>query len=232
MFVPEILVPGMLVDGLPNEQLQAVRSLLMLLEGGLGDAAIALALYSQASQQRHSPTGSLLAADPQQEQVMKRQLWAAGAWPQQYLFRLTFVHAKSFVYALDQVAKALGMLARQPLAPPIASVITQQETAWTAALPDLKGVRDSSHHAEDRLRRKGKRGQDIQLQPINNEMISAPSGALLAENLINNRFGWTMEDGNYGEVEVSETTLVKARDIVQAVFDAPWSWRGPARWVP
>ena len=196
VFVPEVRLPGIAVNGLPDEQSAAVRSLLTLLEDGLCESAMALALYGQAAQQRHSPIATGLAADPEQEQVMKRQLWAAGAWPQQYLFKLAFMHAKSFVYALDQIAKALGRLAEEPLPPAIASVINQQEADWAAALPDLKGVRDSSHHAEDRLRGKGRSGADLQLQPINNALISAPNGALMAGESNYQRSVW-VDDGRW-----------------------------------
>lgn len=65
-------------------------------------------------------------------------------------------------------------------------------------------------------------------------MVMAGAGVLMASNLIGNRFGWTMEDGNYGEVQISETNLATARDVVQAVLNAPWSWVSGSRaeWVP
>lgn len=209
--------------------------LFLLFENGLGDAAIALELYEQASDQGHHPSAPSMAIDPEADRAMKRQAWAAGAWPQTYLFRLQFCHAQMFVYALDQVAKGLGTLARHPLPSAISTVVTAQNTAWTVepALADLKGVRDSSHHAEDRLRGRGRGNRQIQLQPINNAMVNAPhGGVLLAGNLNGNRFGWTMEDGRHGEVEVSAATLARARNLIQPVFDAPWTWSGPVEWLP
>lgn len=153
MFVPEILVPGTFIDGLPN---QNVSNIFDLFKNGLSDAAIALELFSQAQSQARQqvpiPRHPLYEADPEEADPAEKP--ATGVWPRKYVFRRPFVHAKSFLYALDEVAKALNVLAKEPLTPPAKSVIDAQITAWNTALPHLKGVRDSSHHAEDRLRGK------------------------------------------------------------------------------
>jgi hypothetical protein len=71
------------------------------------------------------------------------------------------------------------------------------------------------------------------LKPIDNEMFKGPGGALVSDNLINNRFGATAADGYYQEVEVSAATLGTIRDAVEAVLQAlplsGWSRVVPSR---
>jgi len=48
--------------------------------------------------------------------------------------------------------------------------------------------------------------------------------------LNNHRFGWTVEDGTYQDVEVSDATIEVARAVVQRALDAlPWTKHGYPR---
>lgn len=65
-----------------------------------------------------------------------------------------------------------------------------------------------------------------------NETINAPhGGVLVVDQLTNDRYGGTLADGSYGEVEVSLKSAVVAQQAVQAAFDA-WTWKGPTRMAP
>lgn len=100
------------------------------------------------------------------------------------------------------------------------------------ALPTLTGVRDTSHHLEDRVRARDRRGKDLVLKPVTNTLINAPQGGvLLLGNLNGNRYGSTMEDGAYGEVEVSARSLASAQSAIQKSIDA-FSWKPPKHHIP
>jgi hypothetical protein len=62
-------------------------------------------------------------------------------------------------------------------------------------------------------------------------MIKSAGGALVLSVLNNNRSGYTLDDGYYDEVEISESSVNAAREAVQAVLDA-LDWRGPSRLAP
>ncbi len=50
-------------------------------------------------------------------------------------------------------------------------------------------------------------------------------------SLHNNRYGCTMADGHYGQVEVSQTSLRATANLVQGTLDA-FDWTGPERSSP
>lgn len=163
------------------------------------------------------------------EQEMKRRAWQTGRWPRRYQHALPFLHAKAFLYSLDAIAKTLQVLVDQPWAP--AGVQTVW-AAWTVAFPHLQEVRNTSHHQEDRVRRLGKGGKPLDMKPLDNSFISAPGGGVLVLNSLNgNRYGCTMADGHYGEVEVSDRSLLSAAHLLQRVLDT-FDWRGSARYEP
>jgi hypothetical protein len=70
------------------------------------------------------------------------------------------------------------------------------------------------------------------LKPVMNTMVHAPGGGVLILNTLNgNRYGSTMEDGSFGEVEVSAQSLDLARSAIQTCIDA-FTWRPPPHHVP
>ena len=158
----------------------------------------------------------------------KRQKWREGRTPDSYEHRLPFIHAKSCLYALDTLQKSLEVLAALSSAPAeVEAALAEFETA----VPSLKHVRDSSHHAEDRVQGK-KRKERIDLQPVTNSAIHAPGrGVLIVDMLNNNRYGGTLADGTYGEVEVSVETVSAAQQAVQRVLSA-YAWAGPPTHMP
>lgn len=158
----------------------------------------------------------------------RRERWAEGHLPDAYAHRLPFLHAKAFVYALDTLGGSLKELARIPEAP---QAIGEAVTDFKNSFPDLRGVRNSSHHAEDRVQGKS-RGGRIDLKPIANTAIYAPDGGVLVLDMLNGRhFGGTLEDGAYGEVAVGAESLAAATRCVQHVLDA-FDWQGPPRHLP
>jgi hypothetical protein len=153
---------------------------------------------------------------------MKRRRWQEGEVPESYKRRLPFIHAKSCLYALDTLQKALKLLKGKTGAP---AEVEQADSAFEAAFPGLVHVRDSAHHAEDRVQGK-RRNSRINLQPVMNGSVHAPSGGLLITSMLaDNRFGCTLGDGTYGEVEISADSVARAHSIVQSVYEA-YEWSG------
>lgn len=79
-------------------------------------------------------------------------------------------------------------------------------------------------------RRQG--NQKIDLKPIDEGTIHAPGGGVtVPSSLNNNRFGCTMADGQFGEVEVSSGTLTDVGGLTQRTIDV-FVWQGPGRFAP
>jgi hypothetical protein len=163
----------------------------------------------------------------------KRARWQAGQLPDAYAHRLPFLHAKSCLYSLDTIAKAIRALARMPGLP---AGVTRAQAEFESRFPALVAIRDSAHHPEDRVRgvRGGPGGREtpIVTQPILSNLIHAPGGGVMVLDMLNNnRYGGTLADGTLGEVEISVNTVASAQQVVQEVLNA-FSWRGPRQHKP
>jgi hypothetical protein len=152
-----------------------------------------------------------------------RAKWDAGELPQSYAHRLPFIHARTFMTSLAQLRRAMGEIAKLDIGGAQERVEAARDQ-FDAALPDLKPVRDSIEHAEDRMRGLNRKKTAMTLAPISNQMIEAPGGGVLVGDALNGRhYGGTIDDGTYAEVEVADDTLETARVAVQEIFDAlPW----------
>lgn len=163
----------------------------------------------------------------------KREQWAQGLLPRQHSHCLAFIHAKSFLYALDCIDKFLKVISQYPKSP---AVISDLYNRMGHEIPELRAVRNSTQHLEDRARglgapRRGRAPEPLELKPVENGFINAPTGVLALGNLNGSKFGTTMEDGHYGKVDVSAETLSKVRGIVQDAFDS-FDWSGPKVHLP
>ena len=255
MFVAPLRFPGGFLAGADRDANFAVQSLMYVLESALSDAAIALgwfvsernkrsgdrAVWDRSSAIRRQAEAAVEAdsrslssvhdRDARQIAVDDRALQIAaeqGVVPAAYEHRNVFIHARTFLYSLDTIAKSTRVLATYPDHPEeIVSVIAE----WEKVFPNLKGVRDSAHHAEDRARGLGQHQRPLSLKPIGNGLVRADGGALILDSLNNDHYGSTMSDGEYGEVPVTVKSLDYARASVQRVIDA-YEWQGPGRLTP
>lgn len=166
----------------------------------------------------------------QVEQDTNRRAWQSGRWPKSCKDLLPFLYARSFLYELDGISKALGVLAKQTWAPP---GIAAAQVAWTTALPHLHEVRNSSHHNyEDGVPSVGPCGEPMDLNLAEKDFIRAPgSGVMALIALLGDRYGSAVADGHYGDVEVNEVSLSTAADILQQVIDT-FQWHGPVQLQP
>ena len=153
---------------------------------------------------------------------LKRQKWDSGILPNNYSHKIVFIHAKTFLYSLDRIDRQLRVISttvsgRYDLSPILAT--------FDAAVPDLRGVRNSVAHHDERSQGLS-RGKQITLKPIKNRLVNSPVGLVMLENLDGSRFGSTMKDGLYGEVDVILATLKATGNAVQNVISV-FEWTGP-----
>lgn len=256
MDIFELHYPGTWIEAVQNQH--QVTTLLYQLESQLADAAMGLILFNNARSRPRSEPGWLRRKDRSREIARRmeadlpanltpgenhtrlreipkaasleasRNDWANGALPDSYEHRLPFIHAHTAVYALDSIGKILKALSGMGL--PVG--VTDALNDYRSMLPNLVAVRDSAHHSEDRARGLDRNHQPLTLQPINNAMISAPNGGVLAlSNLNGNLLGYTAGDGHYREVEISSISVAAAQTSIQKAIDS-FTWTGPSRVVP
>jgi hypothetical protein len=159
----------------------------------------------------------------QARRELVRENWAREGGPETYRHRAPFICAQSFVSTLALLQRSLLALTKYPFDRRVAASIQRVCDDFAAALPGLKGVRDSVAHAEDRVRAEAF-GKKIATQPVSNTLIHAPAGGAMVVSALNNEcYGGTIADGTYVEVDVADATTEVARAAVQAVYDAlPW----------
>lgn len=164
----------------------------------------------------------------QTEIKFKKEQWSSGKIPSTFSNSLIFIHARTFLYALDNFERLLGVLINENGAP---TELKNTHKCLLAKFPDLRGVRNSAHHKEDRVRGLNF-NKKIDLKPISNGLIHAPSGNVLITNSLNgNKYGSTLGNGNFGEVEVSEYSLIILGEILQEVLNL-FSWSGSKEHLP
>ena len=105
---------------------------------------------------------------------MLREKWAREGGPESYKRRVMFVHAQSFVSTLAVLQRSLFSVTSYPFEPTVASGVKKAAEEFAAALPGLKGVRDSLAHVEERVRGET-HGKKIKPQPVSNSFIHAPT---------------------------------------------------------
>lgn len=151
----------------------------------------------------------------------KREKWANGAPPYALEFKKQFIYAQAFIYALDGFDKFLGVLAKEDNVP---EEIGEKHLQFIEKFPNLRGVRNTAQHLEDRSR-----GLDFKKNPL----VLPPDGAnnLRLNCLAGSRIGSTMSDGHYGEVDVSAESMQHLQEILEGVLQA-FEWSGSKKHSP
>ena len=195
MRVFEVIKQGYFIKDYQTTQSDA-HSLLSLLDSVFYDANLALHLYEEAmaSFRAHMRTEE------------RREAWHGV--PPELFIKMPNMHARSFIYALDTFQKSLKLLAARPSA---SGELVNCTTDFKQAFPDLIDVRDSAHHAEDRVR--GLRfKKEIEM-----------SGSLYIDVLQGRQYTNTLGDGRIGSVEVSASKMEQLQEIFQRILDS-FTW--------
>lgn len=159
---------------------------------------------------------------------LKREKWAAGESPKRYKHARAFLYAKSFLNNLATLGRLLKVLSNTKGVPVNIRYISKK---FFNFFPQLREVRNSAQHIEDRGRGLGSDRKPMDLKPVNNQAIKSDGGVLILNQLNGNRYGNTMADGHYGEVEVSSDSLKHVQECIQRVIDS-FKWKGPKSHYP
>lgn len=141
--------------------------------------------------------------DPITEKNYKNKIYESP-----YSRSLNSIYAKAFVFALDGINKLLSRLCKY-LDPPATIKTLRKE--YESRFGHLKHIRDSAIHIEDRGR-----GKTRHEKPLNTSII-------IIGSFIDRRFGFTGEDGKQYEIEISDITLLSAKEIIQKVINS-YTW--------
>lgn len=262
MFVFEIIVPGTWLDYDDRDWTWKIENQLYSLQSQFFEANLALNLFMSAQTSGTSSfSKDTWDADSKRRQeirseletklleqgksyheiydelslqtdiIFKREKWKQGSVPREFEHNLIFLYARAFLYALDGFDKFLGVLAKEDNVP---EAISELHKKISITFPDLRGVRNTAQHLEDRSRSlgAGRTPKPLDLKPINNGFISAPNGGALILNSLNgSKYGSTMSDGHYGEVDVSPESMGHLQEILNDVLNS-FEWRGSKQHKP
>ena len=152
----------------------------------------------------------------------KREKWMRGAIPREFKHNMPFIYARAFLYALDAFDKFLGVISKEGNVPEqVKNFCIQMKNDF----PDLRGVRNTVQHLEDRSRGLGA-GRNP--QPLDTQ---STGGILFLNSLRGTRYGSTMADGNYGEVDVSPESMERLKVIFEGVLQS-FKWKGQKQHLP
>jgi len=156
----------------------------------------------------------------------KHERWARGDVPLELRLAKQRICAQGFLYSVHMFFQLLQKLNRSGYE---LAELRALEDRWKAMFPNLTGLRDSTQHADERVlgRHRSSWGKgEIELQPVENDAVSAPGGFLGVANLMGNRYQATTAHGLLAEVEVSFESLRKLQEFFHAVLST-FSWTGP-----
>lgn len=247
MYIAEIIRPGIWLD-LPDRDVSfEIDGMLRSLEDRVAEAAIALTMFESAISSRGDPrsdwerdaairrevddllkqeVGELYYRDfdkfrlEGERRVLKRRS-ELGIVPSSYAHKIPFIHAHTFVYAVDSFGKFLDELCEYEALPNTMKAIRD---SFNAQLPTVRKIRNSALHVEDRSRRYAsigdkKKGRKMEV------------GFLGLSNLEENQLCYTIDDGTYQKVAVSPDTLGVLVEATNKIFNA-LPWKGPASIIP
>lgn len=259
MYIFEIIKPGTWLDSEDQDWIRNIESLLRSLEGQFFEANLALNMFLntiscdqrnisreqwEADSNRKSEIRKEIESkydNPykynnwdeihfQTEVAFKREQWQAGRIPREFEHNQAFMHARAFLYALDSFDKFLKVLKKTENVPVKIEKIHKE---FGDSFPDLRGVRNSSQHMEDRSRGLGggRNPKPLELKPVDNQLVKADGGALILNSLNGTKYGNTMADGHYGEVDVSPQSMEVLSSIFQETLDS-FQWKGQKSHLP
>lgn len=258
LYVFDLTVPGTWLDYQDREWTRKIEGMIRNLQSQFFEANLALNLFVEESAKRPvSETKEQWEKDSQSHSEIRKKIeekyggsfnnsnlevvsfetevefkqvkWKQGRLPREFEHNRVFIFAKAFLYALDSFEKFLDVLSVEEDVP---ESLQQLHQKFKDIFPDLRGVRNTSHHIEDRIRGLGVGGKELDLKPIENSFIYAPGGGVLAINNLNGtKYGSTMSNGHYGEVDISPDSMEKLQEIIQEVLMS-FKWKGPLRHKP
>lgn len=129
----------------------------------------------------------------------------------EYTIGIPQILAHSFLDALVKTSSTLKIMTNEKKTPyihkDIRTRIIDIYERFNKAFPKIWDVRNSWQHIEDRMRGKGKDEKELNVSMI---FLSV---------LVNDNLSYTISDGEVHSVNISEQSLMNARDFVQEIWD-------------
>jgi len=122
-----------------------------------------------------------------------------------YIDYLNTIYARMFVYSLNSITEILKVLKGYSNLPAAIPILISE---YKSIFGNLKHIRDSAAHIENRGRALDKKGNKI------------PSTIIVLGGFNERRFDFTSSDGKCYGVEISESTLLQAHRILQSIINA------------
>ena len=248
MHIAEIIRPGTWLDLADRDVSIELERMLSNLEDRVAEAAIALTMFESASCAREDPTGEwekvaqirqeideqfrreageLYYRDfdrfrLESERQALRRMAELGVTPRSYSHKIPFIHAHSFVYAVDSFGKFLDELCDYDVIPESVRAIRDE---FNSRLPMVRKIRNSGRHLEDRSRRYAsaqdkKKGKRMEVK-----------GFLGLSNLEGNQLCYTIDDGSYQRITINAETLGVLVEAINKILSV-LPWRGPPHVIP
>lgn len=248
MYLYELNYPGTWLQ-LENDEVRfEIMGVLRALEGILTEAAIALSMFEESYSQRPDSLNEWDRDAELRQQIddeirkeagdddyqnfdtyrlipekrMRAKKAELGILPRSYLHKIPFIHAHTFIYAVDSFGKYLEVLQEYN---EVTEEIGKCAKEFDRQLPSVRKIRNSALHIEDRSRGYGppwekKKGKKMEIQ-----------GFLGLSNLESNSLCYTIDDGSYQRVEISSNVLEILVSLANQLL-ASFEWSGPARIEP
>lgn len=210
MQVFEVIQPGFIPANQAGKKDEKMFRMLLLVEQSFYDSNLAMHLFS-ASMARF--VGHMRSANPQAD---------LDGIPGRFSIRVPNMHARSFLYAVDMFYASVKVISNLPDAPSgVQTILSDFQTAF----PKLRDIRNSAHHLEDRIRGLNQNGKPIVLEPEAGS--DSFKGGLQLDVLSGEKYGSTLADGSYGEVEVSTASMIALQSLYQRLLNGV-RWTYPA----
>ena len=253
VLVFDVTFPGTWLDIEDPQLCSEIRKLLFALETHFFEATMALNLFIRQPIQKeyysffdryeqygmrleeleknlmrqHGETQLTTAIREQAAESLRQEKFADGIFPRQFLLIQSMIHAKAFIYALDGFEKSLGVLSKIAGSP---ECLAEIHSEIKRAFPYLKGIRNSSHHMEDRVRglgrgSNGKEGKPINLSSALELEIETRGQVVFLDALRGSTFQTMMENGGIGSIDVSADSMEQLQSIFSQVLGA-FRWKG------
>lgn len=248
MYIAEIIYPGTRLD-LPDKDTSfEVEGMLRHLEDRVTEAAISLSMFEACQVERSDPRQEwerdaqirreiddqlrLEAGENyyqnfdayrlEAERRSVRRKAELGIVPRAYSHKIPFIHAHSFVYAVDSFGKFLDELCDYDVVPKEVRAVRDE---FNARLPMVRKIRNSALHVEDRSRRYAstpdkRKGRRMEV-----------NGFLGLSNLEGNQLCYTIDDGSYKRIAISPESLSIMVETLNKVL-AVLPWTGPPNIAP
>jgi hypothetical protein len=162
-------------------------------------------------------------------QEVARENWQQEIFPKKYQHYIPFLFAKSFLSSVATFQTHLFTLGNDLRTQ---SRVHDHISQFNIAFPKLRQLRNTVQHVNERLHGRDGRGNRISPEPVY-FIAQDPTqeGILVLDQLNDNRYGGTLADGSYGEIEVSARTLLIVNECLQNIIDS-YPWKGPKQFYP